>query len=177
MGDLSENRTRISNQLNNAEIEIDDRIVGLPEWESEEICDMKEMIVQFSENHLKLSDLNLDDNEEVNRMGQKNIVKPRNIIINFKDRVVRNKFYYHRGNLYDNKTNRTSTEMYINEDPTKHRQWLYYDTRKLQNRATTHAVWTTSGTVMVKLEESSTRVPIKTHGELANLLCKNNVEV
>ena len=40
-----------------------------------------------------------------------------------------------------------------------------------------HAAWTSSGTVMVKLEESSTPVPIKTHRELANLLRENNVEV
>ncbi len=185
--DLFENIARISNQFNNAEVEIDDsrqrlkeknvRIVGLPEMESEELSNSKEMIVQFSENHLRLSDLKLDDIEEVNRMGQKNNVKPRDIIIKFRDRAVRNKFYYHRRNLYDHKTRKSYTEVYMNEDLTQYRQRLYYDTRKLRNRAAIHAVWTSLGTIMVKLEESSAPVPIKTHRELANLLRENNVEV
>ncbi len=187
MDAFSENITRISNQLNNAEVEIDDnrqllkerniRVVGLPERDLEEPCNLKEMVVEFSEHHLKITDLGKDDIEEIHRMGQKNDNKPRDIIIKFKERGIRNKFYNHRRNLYDHATRKSSTDVYINEDLTQYRQRLYYDTRKLRNRSAIHAVWTSSGTIMVKLEESSTPVPIKTHRELANLLRENNVEV
>ena len=41
----------------------------------------------------------------------------------------------------------------------------------------TYTFWTTSGTVMIKLEENGTPTPIKTHRDLANILRQNKVKV
>ncbi len=184
---LSKNISRISEQLSNIDVEIDNtrqlmkennvRVIGLPEHEEEETNKLKDQIVVFSKEHLKFPDLNKDDIAEVNRLGQSNNDKPRDVIIKFKHREIRNQFYQHRKRLYSDDIRKSATGIYINEDLTQYRQRLYFDIRNLRKRSAIYAVWTSSGTVMVKLKESSEPQAVKSHRELANLLRQNNVEV
>ncbi len=183
---LSKNINRISEQLSNVDVEIDNlrqlmkennvRVIGLPE-NDEETGELKEKIVVFSKEQLKFPDFNEDDIAEVHHLGKSSKDKTRDIIIKFKDREVRNKFYQQRKKLYSDDIRKSLTGIYINEDLTQYRQRLYFDTRNLRKRSAIYAVWTSSGTIMVKLKESCEPQPIKTHRDLANLLRQNNIEV
>ncbi len=154
------------------------RLVGLPEDESQESdCELKTKIIEFSRQHLDIPNIDKDDIEEANRLGQKNTNKHRDIIIRFKHKDARDKFYRRRKTLYDPERMRSRTEIYINEDLTAYRQRLYFDARNLGKKATIFAVWTASGTIMVKLKEYSTPTPIQNHRDLANLLQQNQIEV
>ncbi len=185
---LTENITRISDQLRNIEVDVEDtkqilkernvRLVGLQESESEESDeDLKSKVINFSKQHLKFSDVGGDDIEVVNRLGKKTMTKPRDVIIKFKHRDVRNRFYQNRKQLYNHDTKRSSSDMYVNEDLTQYRQRLYFDARNLRKKAAIYTVWTSSGTIMIKVEENSVPTPIKTHRDLANLLRQNRIEV
>ncbi len=182
--ELSNNIANISNQLSEFSIEIEStkqklkqnnvRLVGLPESQCLESDEMKTKVMQFSEDHLGLGDLSKDDIEEVTRLGKEREDKPRDVLITFRNKQIRNKFYQQRRNLYDASTKRSSTGVYINEDLTPYRQRLYFDARNLRKRAAIHSVWTSEGTIMVKLEESSLPKPIFNHRDLADLLRKSS---
>ena len=178
----------MSEQLNGIQVDIEEtkqnlrekniRLVGLLEDESKESdSELKNKIIEFSRQHLEIPDIDSDDIEEVNRLGQKSMNKHRDIIIRFKHKDSRDKFYQRRRNLYDPETKRSHTGIYINEDLTAYRQRLYFDARNLGKKATIFAVWTASGTIMVKLKEYSTPTPIQNHRDLANLLQQNQIEV
>ncbi len=180
---LSKNITNISNQLNEFRAELDAthqqlkeyniRLVGLPEIQPFGDDDMTSNIVKFSQEHLSLSNIGPDDIEEVTRLGRKREDKPRDVLITFRSKQIRNKFYKQRKNLYDVNSKRSSSGIYINEDLTPYRQRLYFDTRNLRKNAAIHSVWTAGGTIMVKLEENSIPKPILTHRDLADLLRHN----
>ena len=179
--ELSKIIANISSQLSEFSIEIEStkqklkqnnvRLVGLPESQplgSNEITN----IIQFSDDHLGFEDLSKDDIEEVTRLGKEREDKPRDVLITFRNKQIRNKFYRNRRNLYDASTMRSSSGVYINEDLTPYRQRLYFDARNLRKRAAIHSVWTSEGTIMVKLEESSIPKSIFNHRDLADLLRK-----
>ncbi len=187
---LTKNIAHLSEQLHNFEVEIDAtrqqlkennvRIVGLPEHaesESEESAELFNDVIEFSKSQLNMTSLNKDDIAEVHRLGRKSKEKARDIIVKFKYREIRNKFYQRRKQLYSEDNRKSITGIYINEDLTQHRQRLYFDTRNLRKRAAINAVWTSSGTIMIKLNENSTPQAIQTHRDLANLLRQNKVEV
>ena len=139
--------------------------------------DLRSNIVNFSKEHLSLHDIGPDDIEEVTRLGRVREDKPREVLITFKSKQIRNKFYKRRKNLYDASSKRSSSGIYINEDLTPYRQRLYFDTRNLRKNAAIHSVWTAGGTIMVKLEENSIPKPIMTHRDLADLLRHNSDNV
>ncbi len=185
---LIKNIEQIAEQLNGIQCEIDEtkqilreknvRLVGLEEDESQESNgELKNKIVEFSRQQLEIPNLDTDDIEEVNRLGQKNMNKHRDIIIRFKHKDTRDKFYRRRRNLYDRETRRSLSGIYINEDLTPYRQRLYFDTRNLRKKTVIFAVWTSSGTIMVKLRENSAPTPIHNHRDLANLLRQNQIDV
>ena len=152
--------------------------MGLPENETQESsCELRDKIIEFSRQHLKISDICKEDIESVNRMGQKNDNKHRDVIVRFKQRDTRNEFYRGRRKLYDPNTKRSTTGVYVNDDLTPYRQRLFFDARNLRKRAAIFSVWTSLGTVMVKVEESSTPKPVKTHRELADLLRQSQIEI
>ena len=185
---LSKDMTYITDQLKNIQVDIENtkqvqkeknvRLVGLPENDSPESeFELKKKVIEFSQQHLEIPNITSDDIDEVVRLGQRNTNKPRDMIIKFKCHNIRNKFYQSRRKLYNTDMKRSSTGTYINEDLTQYRQRLYYDTRNLRKKAAIFAVWTSKGTVMVKLEEHSIPKPIQTHRDLANLLSQNRIEV
>ncbi len=177
---LSQNITEISHQISEFRAEIDAtkqklkenniRLVGLPETHPLEYNDMKTDIVRFSEEHLALHDLSTDDIEEVTRLGKVREDKPRDVLVTFRSKHIRNKFYRQRKNLYDARTMRSTSGIYVNEDLIPYRQRLYYDARNLRKRTVIHSVWTSEGTIIVKLDENSLPKPIITHRDLADLL-------
>ncbi len=150
------------------------RLVGLPESQPLGSDEMKTNIIQFSEDYLGLDDLSKDDIEEATRLGKEQEDKPRDVLITFRNKQIRNKFYRQRRNLYDTSTMRSPTGIYINEDLTPYRQRLYFDARNLRKRAAIHSVWTSDGTIMIKLEESSIPKPMLNHRDLADLLRKSS---
>ena len=185
---LTKNVTQISDQLSRVQIDIEEtkqtfrekniRLVGLPENETQESsCELRDKINEFSQQHLKISDICKEDIEAVNRMGQKNENKHRDVIVRFKNRDTRNEFYRGRRKLYDPTTKRSTTGVYVNDDLTPYRQRLLFDARNLRKRATIFSVWTFSGTIMVKAEENSIPKPIKTHRELADLIRQSQIEI
>ncbi len=181
--ELSKNITNISNQLGEFKVEIDStkqklkennvRLVGLPDSQPQEGDEMKSTIIQFSEDHLGL-DISNDDIEKVTRLGKKEENKSRDVLVTFRSKQIRNKFYRQRRKLYDASTMQSSSGVYINEDLTPYRQRLYFDARNLRRRAAIHSTWTSEGTIMVKLEESSLPKSILTHRDLADLLRQNS---
>ncbi len=145
---LTKNIAHISDQLSNVQVDIEEtkrilreknvRLVGLPENEvdlQESGSELKDKIIEFSRQHLNISDIYKDDIEDVNRLGQKNKNKYRDVIIRFKHRDTRNKFYRERRKLYNQDTKRSSTGIYINDDLTPYRQRLFFDARNLRKRA------------------------------------------
>ena len=181
---LSKKIDDISNQLREFRVETDAmqqklkennlRLVGLPESQPFDEEDMKSKIVKFSKDHLALENISSEDIEEVTRLGKAAEDKIRDVLITFRSKQTRNKFYLRRKKLYDVDTMRSLSGIYINEDLTPYRQRLYFDTRNLRKRATIHSVWTSQGTIMVKLEEHSLPTSILTHRELADLLRENS---
>ncbi len=185
---LSKDISHISEQLSNIQVDIENtkqllrqnniRLVGLEEnCSSESEYELTSKVIEFSKQHLEITDITIDDVEEVYRLGRNNTNKPRDVIIKFKQRDTRNKFYRNRRKLYDADSKRSSTGMYINEDLTQYRQRLYYDTRNLRKKSAIFAAWTSTGTIMVKLQEDSQPERIETHRDLANLLRQNRIEV
>ncbi len=185
---LSKEIADISHQLSNIQVDIENtrqlqkdkniRLVGLKENDSPESeNELKSKVIEFSQQHLKLPNITSNDIDEVVRLGQKNSNKPRDVLLKFKCREIRNKFYQSRKKVYDADMKRSSTGIYINEDLTQYRQRLYFDSRNLRKKAAIFAVWTSNGTIMVKLEEHSIPKPIQTHRDLANLLRQNWIQV
>ncbi len=180
---LSENITTISNQLSQFRAAIDEtnqklkecniRLVGVPESQNLNE-DLKCDIVKFSKEQLDLHNIFIDDIEEATRLGKARDDKPRDVLVTFKTRQVRNKFYRQRKKLYDPSTMRSQTGIYINEDLPTYRQRLYFDARNLWKRTAIHSVWTSEGTIMVKMEESSVPTPVLSHRDLADLLRKRS---
>ncbi len=52
---------------------------------------MKSNIIQFSEDHLGLQDISKDDIEEVTRLGKVREDKPRDVLITFRNKQIRDK--------------------------------------------------------------------------------------
>ncbi len=181
---LSRNITDMSNQLNEVRANVDAteqklkenniRLVGLPEWQFMEEGNTKTEIVKFSKEYLALDDISSEDIEEVTRLGKIKEDKPRDVLIKFRSKQKRNKFYSRRKNLYDANTRRSSSGIYLNEDLTPYRQRLFFDARNLRNKEVIHSVWTTTGTIMIKVEENSLPKPIMTHRDLADVLRENS---
>ncbi len=171
---LSRDISHISEQLSNMQVDIENtkqllkqnniRLVGLEEnCSSESENELASKVIEFSKQHLEITDITIEDVDKVYRLGKNKTNKPCDVIIKFKQRDTRNKFYRSRRKLYDADTKQSSTGMYINEDLTQYRQRLYYDARNLRKKSAIFAAWTSSGTIMVKLREDSQPEPIETH--------------
>ena len=185
--ELSKNISTISDQLNEIKVDIDStqqklkeanvRLVGLPENHSCDAEDIKVDIIKFAQEQLALPTFDPEDIEEVSRLGKVSESKTRDVLITFKNKASRNRFYNRRRKLYDANTRTSPSGVYINEDLTSYRQRLYYDGRHLRKKGTNHSVWTSAGTIMIKITENSQPQPILTHRDIAVLLRKNSVKI
>ena len=101
---------------------------------------------------------------EFNRMGKKSAIKARNIIVQLKDKPLREKLYEECKKLIT--PGNPAKSMYINDCLTKHRQQLLYTARQLVKRKKLFAAWSQHGNILVRKEEDSEVVHIKDNSDL-----------
>ncbi len=131
------------------------QIVGLSE-NKDEREDIKQLSKVFKEKagvKIKSSDV-----VEMRRLGKKNQVKTRNIILKFKDKETKEKIYGERKKLIQVGSPRKS--VYLNDCLTQHRQQLLYSARQLVKGKKLYAAWSQHGNVLVRKSESSKIIQI-----------------
>ena len=137
------------------------QVVGL-----EESNDEKDNIKQLVKVVNKKTDVKIKSSDivELNRMGKKNAMKTRNIILKLKDKQLREKLYDERKKLITPGNPAKST--YINDCLTKHRQQLLYTARQLVKRKKLFAAWSQHGNILVRKEEDSDIIQINDNSDL-----------
>ncbi len=138
------------------------RIVGMPDTESTE-DDEKKNIVKFAKDVLKLK-LKTNDITEIQRMGKKSTTKPsRDLIVKFKKKATCDSFYKERKRTPES----TSPKVYINEHITSYRSNLFYAARKLVKSKKLHSAWSQHGNILIRKDESDQPKQIYSHKDLA----------
>ncbi len=160
----TETKTRIDDieqesKLNNL------RFVGIPEEEGE---DLHNKVLNITKEKLNLQSIAGSDIDLCYRLGRAVDGKHRDILVRFQSRDKRNLIYRCRRNMP-----REDPPVYINEDLTLRRSKLFYDARCKKRAGRVSAVWTQEGITVVKINESSEPIPIKTHRDLRDALYGN----
>ncbi len=160
----AKNRTRIDDieqdsKMNNL------RFAGIPEEEGE---DLQSNVLVITKEKLNLQSISESDIDLCYRLGRSVEGKNRDILVRFQSRDKRNLIYQCRRNMP-----REEPPVYINEDLTLIRSKLFYDARCKKKSGRVSAVWTQEGTTVIKINESSEPLPIKTHSDLRDALYGN----
>ena len=149
-------------QLEQQNYEKNLRIVGMPDHESSE-DEEKKNIVDFAKNTLKLK-LKTTDITEVQRMGKKSDKKPsRDLIVKFRRRSVRDNFYKERKTTLEN----PSPKVYVNEHLTSYRSNLFFAARKLVKSKKIHSTWSQHGNILIRRDETDKPKQLHSHKDLA----------
>ena len=96
------------------------------------------------------------DLDRVHRLGATEQTKPRALIMKFATYRVRNRVYRSRTSLKNAPEHNDGQPIYINEDLTKKRANLIYQTRQLKRNGKIKDSWTFDGRVLVK--DNSTKI-------------------
>ncbi len=123
----------------------------------------KDQVVDLAGNILGVTVKN-SDIENAYRFGKSAENSPRKLLIRFRSKTVRDKFYQNRKKTPINPSGQNS--IYINEDLTQLRSKLFHDTRKLVKRGILHSTWTQYGNIMLKTTPEDKPVPIFSNEEL-----------
>ncbi len=119
------------------------KIFGLDETEGEDVIGK---VIKFAKECMKILICPTDIN--ATRMGARrpSSMKPRDILVQFKDQTLRNVMYQKRKML------RNQTEcVFINEHLTTRRSYLFYQARQMRKRQKLYGVWTQCGNILVKV--------------------------
>ncbi len=84
---------------------------------------------------------------ETTRLGKKS-QKPRDLLVKFKNKQAREKFYDLRKKTASSKE--VNKNVYINDHLTRHRKQLFYSARQLFKRKLVVAAWTQQGNVLIR---------------------------
>ncbi len=142
------------------------RIFGLKEEEGE---DVTKTIIDFANKDLKVK---IQPNEiEAKRMGsiQPMSLKPRDILITFDSRSLRNTIFRKRKMLREH-----NQEVYINEDLTTRRSFLFFQARKFRKRQKLFGAWTQAGNILIKTSQDSPPKEVHNIDEIKSLILENN---
>ena len=121
--------------------------IGFPE--NEDDANIKQELVTFSNDVLQIKNMKENDIECAFRCGKRrDSLQPRNLVIHFRTKKMRDTFYEQRKKTPISDNN--DENIYINEDLTLHRVKLFHDARKLKKQGRIHATWTQFGNIMVK---------------------------
>ncbi len=142
----------------------DVQVVGLPENDTNE--DDIKAIVKLGKQKFGV-DIKTSDVEHTYRLGKRKEDKPRDIIVKFCKKSIREKFYQNRKAAITQGD--AAKTVYVNDHLTEHRRYLLYMARKLYKSNTIKAAWSQGGNVLIRLTENSNPVQIKDHEELAEI--------
>ncbi len=135
----------------------------------EEGEDVKRRVIDFAKESLEIE---IGSNEiEARRMGaiQPGNPKPRDVLIRFDNQSLRNMMYQKKKRLREQ-----NQEVFINEDLTMKRSFLFYQARKLRKRQLLFGVWTQAGNILIKISPDSIPLQVNTIDEIKALLSENN---
>ena len=148
------------------------RIVGLEETETETT---KEDIVKMM--HLENFNISTNDIDEVHRFGKRGKSRtPRDTLVKFRSTATKEKVYKNR--IAITKTMRGSGsgnakangKTFINDDLTKYRAKLLYNTRRLVKEQRLNATWSHCGNIMIKLSIKDKPIAVYTDQDVSNEL-------
>ncbi len=142
----------------------DVQIAGLPENETNE--DDIKAIVKLGKQKFGV-DMETSDVEHTYRLGKPREDKPRDIIVKFCKKSIRERFYQNRKAAINQGD--TAKNIYVNDHLTEHRRHLLYIARKLYKSNKIKAAWSQGGNVLIQLTESTNPVQIKDHEDLAEI--------
>ncbi len=120
------------------------QLVGLPELQ-EDVDDVTQ-VLQLAEEKMGL---NIPESEitDTIRLGKRKH-KPRDLLVKFKTKQMRETFYDQRKKTASSK--KISQNVYINDRLTRHRKELFYSARHLFKRNKIAAAWTQQGNVLIR---------------------------
>ncbi len=113
------------------------------------------------------------DVKEVIRLGKRSGHKPRDLIVKFRSRQIRQAFYDNRKkaalskNIYDN--------IYINDRLTRFRKTLFYAARQLFKNKKVAAAWTQHGNVLIRETTNSPPREICSHKDLEIIYSQDRI--
>ncbi len=142
------------------------RIFGLNEEEDEDVTNQ---VIDFAKKKMRLEIR--PDEIEARRMGpiQPTNPKPRDILIRFDNQSLRNTMYRKKKLLRDQ-----NQQVYINEDLTMKRSFLFYQARKLRKQQRLFGVWTQAGNILVKISPDSVPKEVNSIEEINSLIQNND---
>ncbi len=137
------------------------QIVGIKESDSDEedLTNFLKMAKSKMGQKLKKSDV-----EHIHRLGKKSEKKSRDVIVKFKEKLVRDTFYQNRKKLII--MNDIKNSFYINDHLTHHRKGLLYSARQLCKAKKVTAAWSQQGNVLVRKSENDAIKQIKSYEDL-----------
>ncbi len=141
------------------------RFAGIPEEEGE---DLQNKVLVITKEKLNLQSISENDIDLCYRLGRAVEGKHRDVLVRFQSRDKRNLIYQCRRNMP-----REDPTVYINEDLTLRRSKLFYDARCKKKAGRVSAVWTQEGTIVIRINDSSEALHIKTHRDLRDAVYGN----
>ncbi len=148
--------------------ENDVQLVGLPESldGTSDIKQVVELSREIMEQHIEE-----DDVKEVIRLGKRTRQKPRDVIVKFRSRKIREAFYSNRKKAACSENIRENT--YINDRLTRYRKTLFYTARQLFKNKNVAAAWTQYGNVLIRETTNSPPRQIFSHKDL-QIICNQD---
>ena len=142
------------------------QIVNLPESGDQD--DDKHKILKIARDTFGMN-LKITDIENSYRMGKKreDNAKVRDIIVKFKKKTTRDKFYENRKLAMTNEDPRHN--IYVNDHLTQNWQHLLYVARKLYKAKKIQAAWSQGGNILIRKIENGPVIQIHSHEDLAGL--------
>ncbi len=136
-------------------------LVGVREEEEE---NLQEKVLTIFKEKLNLQGMCENDIDLYYRFGHAVQSKVRDVVVRFQSREKRNLVYRCRRNMP-----RDDPPIYINEDLTLIRSKLFYDARRMKKTGKVSSVWTQEGNVVLKINDSSELLQIRTHDDLRDV--------
>ena len=142
------------------------RISGIPEDDSEDTNDTVLQVARAMD-----VDLNIEEIDRSHRIGKPKTTKPRDIIVKLATFRVRQRLLKDRKNLNTSPYDHGRFKgVYVNEDLTKFRSGILFDSRKLAKERRIYSAWSSNGTILLKdnsntvhkISKATDLVPFKT---------------
>ncbi len=145
--------------IEQSQYEKDIQLVGLPESADEEDDIKLKLANNTMGQKIKVSEIT-----EVIRLGKKSDYKPRDTIIRFKSKKIRDTLY---SNTKKSATSEDIKEnVYVNDRLTTYRKNLFYAARQLFKQKKVAAAWTQHGNVLVRKTLTDTPKQVYNHKDL-----------
>ncbi len=147
------------------------RIVGMPgdEGDGSDVKNIRKMAKTVLEMDVKETDI-----VETYRLGKVTEKKRnRDLIVKFKKKSTRDKFYSKRKNLVPKPD---QINVFINEQLSEHRANIFFAARKLVKSKKLHSAWSQRGNILIRKEEGDRPKQISTHEQLRRIIGEPEIE-